>query len=96
MFGVVSARESDVVWEENASSNVLISVDSVSGEEGLDLVALAIVSLDVNSVVEFVGKLFPSVVGSTGIDLFLLVFLHVVEKDKIAVFVRTSIASYQQ
>ena len=48
VLAVMAAGHSNIVREENTSSNVLITVDGISSKEGFDFVRLSIVSLDVD------------------------------------------------
>jgi hypothetical protein len=83
------------VWEENASSNVLISVNCISGKEGFDLVCLSIVSKDVYRVVKLVGKFFPFIDSCVCVDRLDLIFFKIIKDNKISILVGAAIASDQ-
>ena len=44
----MGTRYTDVVWEENASSDMLIAVDCISCKEGFDFVSFSVVGKDVD------------------------------------------------
>jgi hypothetical protein len=96
MFRIMSTRHANIVWKENASSDVLISMDCVSSKEGFDFVSFSVVGKDIYSVVELVCKFFPFFEGGVRINFLYLIFLKVVDIYNISVLIRTTIACNEE
>ena len=79
--------------EQYVTSNMLISMDSIGGEEWFYFIRFTIVCKNCDCVIEFGTKLLPFVESGICIDLFDLILLHVVENDKITILIGASITS---
>ena len=49
VVGVVAARQSNVMWEQHTSYDMLISMDGICGENQLDFVGFSVGSLNLDA-----------------------------------------------